>query len=468
MSVSKLLHVFSGFQARERRQLMRDAESGILAATPEELKLLIHLEQLDSRKELSAYKREEAMNLLFPGFNEDDQRMRLLESTLLDRLEVYLINLELLHDQDTRTLLAATAYHRRNLPKAFRYEADQLQKAVDGIVDADGLLVRYELSRLQLQHNSRNLSRKQPLDFNRVVESLDAWYIASKLKHACEIINARNVLTVDAELRLMDEVRKMADTSPFINEPVVAAYRLVYDSLTQPDQEQVIDELQQFMRERGWKFPFSEQRELFQYMKNYCIKKLNTGKTEYTQKLYSIYKLTLDNEAFLEDEPLSPFEFKNMVTIALRLGEFEWVEKFIPMHLKYLQKEYRLNAETYNLGNYHFFRKDYKATLRLFQQVEFTDVFYALDVRSILLKIYFEQQDDDLFFYQASSFRTFLSRHKQVSAYQRIIYRNFIRFAALILRAEGDPQKLNAIAKEMEEVKQVADIRWLREKCHIE
>jgi hypothetical protein len=465
MSVSKLLHVFSGFEARERRQLVRDAELGILTASPDELKLLIHLEQLENRSELSSYKREAAMNLLFPHFKGDDQRMRLLESTLLNLLEDFLVALELRRNGDTRTLLAATAYNRRNLNKAFRYEADQLQKTVDGIVDADGLLVRYELSRLRLQHDSQNLSRKQPLDFNRVVESLDSWYIASKLKHACEIINARNVLSVDAELRLINEVRNLADNSPFNNEPAVIAYRLIYDSLTQPDQESVIDELQQFMREKGWKFPFAEQRELFQYMKNYCIKKLNTGKTEYTQKLFSIYQLTLDNVAFLEDEPLSPFEFKNMVTIALRLGEFEWVNKFIPSHLKYLQKEYRLNAETYNLGNYHFFCKDYKATLRLFQQVEFTDVFYALDVRSILLKIYFEQHDEDLFYYQASSFRTFLSRHKQVSSYQRTIYRNFIRFAALILKAEGDPQKLNSIAEEMEKVKQVADIRWLREKC---
>jgi hypothetical protein len=466
MSLSKLQHVFSGLSVRERRQLVRDAETGGFSANLDEVKLLIHLEELSVANELSTYSREAAMNTLFSAFEGDDQRMRLLESGLLRRIENYLVELELRLDPPQRTLLAATAYNRRNLPKAFRYEADQLQKSMEGAVDPDGLLLRYELARLRLQHDSRNQSRKQPLDFNRVVESLDAWYVAAKLKHACEVINARNVLAVDAELRLMEEVRLLAATPPFADEPAVAAYRMVYDSLTNPEHEEIIGHLQQFMREKGWKFPFEEQRELFQYMKNFCIKKLNTGKTEYTQQLFDIYKLTLDNVALLEDEPLSPFEFKNMVTIALRIGEFAWVEKFIPSHLKYLLPEHRVNAETYTMGNYHFFRKDYKSTLRLFQQVEFTDVFYALDVRSILLKIYFEQQDEDLFFYQASSFRTFLSRHKQVSAYQRTIYKNFIRFAALLLKADGETQKLAAIARELEEVKQVADIRWLREKCN--
>lgn len=465
MPETKLSHVFAGLSVRERRQLIRDAEAGVFPVTPDEVKLLNHLDELASGSKLSTYSRDFAMKNIIPALAEDDQRMRLLESGLLDKMENYLVQLEIRLDTGRRTLLAAAAYNRRHLPKAFQYEADRLQKSLQGAADPDGLLLRYELARLQLQHDSKTMSRKHALDFNRVIASLDSWFVASKLKHACEVINARNVMTVDAKLLLMEEVRQLADTHPFSEEPAVMAYRMVYDSLTRPEQEEVITSMQLFMREKGWKFPFREQRELFQYMKNYCIKKLNTGKTEYTQQLFAIYKLTLANQDLLADEPLSPFEFKNMVTIALRLGEFDWVDKFIPGHLKYLQPEYRQNAEIYNRGNYHFFRKEFKATLRLFQQVEFSDVFYALDVRSILLKIYFEQREEDLFFYQASSFRTFLSRHKQVSAYQRTIYRNFIRFASALLNADGDPDKLSAISREMEAVQQVADIRWLREKC---
>ena len=113
------------------------------------------------------------------------------------------------------------------------------------------------------------------------------------------------------------------------------------------------------------------------------------------------------------------------------------------------------------------FRSDYRSTLRLLQQVEFSDVFYALDVKSIILKAYFEQGEEELFSYQASAFRTFLSRNRQVSDYQRIIYRNFIKFAAQLMKAEGHPDEIKKITDEMEAVKQVADIRWLREKVQL-
>ncbi|MFM8432713.1 MAG: hypothetical protein ACKOA1_07950, partial [Bacteroidota bacterium] len=388
-----------------------------------------------------------------------------LESGFLEQVERFLVVRRILNDSELYNRLSMQVYSDRGLSKNYKYAAGRHLESTEQTAGGDRWYQKYEAARSALSFDSRHQSRKKPLAFAEVMDALDAFYLAGKLRHACEIINARNVLGIDAELRLMDEVRSLSDQHPFKDDSAIKCYRLVYDSLVNPDDETFVETFSGFMKVEGSRFSYSEQRELFQYLKNYCIKKLNTGRTDYTRRLFEIHELNLSDKKLLADEPMSPFEFKNIVTIALRLGETDWVKNFIPSHLEYLSPEHRHNADVYNQANYHYFCKDYKTTFKLLQKVEFTDVFYALDARSILLKSCFEQREEELFAYQASAFRTYLSRNRRVSEYQRTIYRNFIRFASMLLKAEGDTQSIKRIEAEMETVKQIADLRWLREQA---
>ncbi len=152
------------------------------------------------------------------------------------------------------------------------------------------------------------------------------------------------------------------------------------------------------------------------------------------------------------------------MTIGLRLKEYDWVRAFLDRELRRLPEKERSNAQRYNLGNYFFHTGQYHAAIRIFQQVEFSDLYYQLDVRAILLKVYFELGEEELFDYHASAFRTFLSRNRKVSDYQRLIYRNFISFASRTLRKQDDPIALKGLLQEISQNRRVADIRWLEDK----
>jgi hypothetical protein len=93
--------------------------------------------------------------------------------------------------------------------------------------------------------------------------------------------------------------------------------------------------------------------------------------------------------------------------------------------------------------------------------VEFSDVYYQLDSKSILLKTYFELEETESFFYHASAFRVFLKRNKLVSDYQRTIYLNLIRYASQLMRAEGQQKKIAVIKKKIETNRNIADLNWL-------
>ena len=112
-----------------------------------------------------------------------------------------------------------------------------------------------------------------------------------------------------------------------------------------------------------------------------------------------------------------------------------------------------------------FSNGDYHQALRLLQNVEFTDLYYQLDMRSVILKCYYEMQDADALNYHLSAFRLFLSRNKVVSEYQRTIYRNLIKFAGKLMNAKGNPEKTKALKNEIENTKQIADLNWIKKKA---
>ena len=100
----------------------------------------------------------------------------------------------------------------------------------------------------------------------------------------------------------------------------------------------------------------------------------------------------------------------------------------------------------------------------MISKTEFTDLYYQLDSRSILLKCYYETGDTDGLLYFIPSFKMFLKRNKLISEYQRTIYSNLVKFTNMLVRYDGDVKKLKVLFEKVGEVKQIADVRWLTTK----
>lgn len=394
----------------------------------------------------------------------NDKHMRYLLSFLTGHMENYLVQKDLESEKVEFLNLKHRALASRGKLKSATYVSSLLEKELESIHSAESFRLRFHSSMQSMEMNAKQQQRKVPLEFDTALDALDGFYVARKLRLACEIFNAQNILNRQYSIRLLEEIKSIADDEKFKLYPSISVYHLVLKTLTEPDNEEHFRELRSMVLTTGKLFSANEEEELYQYLKNYCIKKLNTGKTNYVNELFDIYKSSLKNSRNLKPGKLSPWEFKNIVTVGLRLREFDWVKSFIDLYVRYLDPQHQKNATVYNMANWHFNKKEYAQTLRLFQQVEFTDLYYQLDTRAILLKTYFETQAVDSFFYHASAFRTFLSRNRLISDYQKKIYRNLIKYSVQLMRDIGNTSKVKEIYDEILEVKQIADFRWLEEK----
>ncbi|MDP6908446.1 MAG: hypothetical protein QF371_03020, partial [Flavobacteriales bacterium] len=184
----------------------------------------------------------------------------------------------------------------------------------------------------------------------------------------------------------------------------------------------------------------------------------------FQQELLSVYKSALERKALLTNGRISQWDFKNVVTVALRVSEFDYARHFIHDYKLLLPLAQRSNALAYNLANLHFYEKNYRAAIKQLQKVGLDDVYYRLDARSILLKSYYELDDYDALFYHATAFRSALKRNRKISNHQRKLYLNLIKHTMSLSRAAGEKTKVGALKERVRNNPNVADLSWLEAK----
>lgn len=395
----------------------------------------------------------------------NDKHWRYLTSALCTHAENFLAWRYFQNNQKEILLAKATILAQRDCEKAYDYTYIDINRHINATThEAEHYQFVFSALNTHIGYMAQKQKRKYKLPFDDAMHNLDCYYVAKKIQLYCDMLNAQNILSGDFKVTLLDEIKQLIHKKHFRQVPAVEIYYTIMLTLTEPEDEKHFDALKELLHTKAQLFPPLEQRDLYQYLKNYCIKKINQGSREYVRTLFNTYKEILANKKIMNVDFFSQWEYKNVVTIALRLGEKAWAKNFIEGYNVYLQPAERKNAFTYNMANWYFFEKRYNMVLKLLQEVEFTDLYYQLDSKSILLKTYYEQGDEEMFLFHVGAFKIFLKRNKTISEYQRKIFNNLIKYTLKLLRAGGRSLKVKTVNAEIKTVKQIADLGWLEEK----
>lgn len=306
-------------------------------------------------------------------------------------------------------------------------------------------------------------------------DQLDTYFIVAKLKYGVEMANRQNVVAQDFDRGLLEYVLKYCDDRPELldKQPEIGIYYQVYRCLTLEEPEEAFADLLLRLGSHSDQFPKPELREMYGYAINFCIKQINRGQSQYLNLLLELYQRALDSEAMYIDGWLSQWDYKNIVSASLKAGRFDWCAGFIEAYKEKVEPGSRENAHTYNLASLFFEQGEYGQTLRLLQHVEFSDVFYHLGSKVLLLKSFFELNDYDALSSLCDSFKIYLKRNKTLSKYHYTVNWNLISFtrklADIRRKAAFTPQvasqeKLVQLQEAIAAKGSVAQLAWLRKK----
>ncbi len=397
------------------------------------------------------------------GYNKKEQSY--LTGDLSTYLQTFLVYRHAYNNDAIYNNLLLKELAKRNTAKPFHTLYKETKTRQENITaDANGYYYLYEAEKKHYELSLVTEERSTIPDFKSISNYLDSHYILHKLKLFCEIANYRNVMSSHFEPLLYNEIISEVGSGKFKPVKQIMIYYYVLMTLTKPDDDNHFINLRETVMKSSADFDSDELMDFYHYLKNYCARKINAGVLAYRKTLIGIYKEMMSVKNLFRKQWLSQWDYKNAVTVSLRENEFIWAKSFIEKYVSYLAAPERKNAYRYNLAAWNFAKGNFKEARKLLQFVNMNDVFYRLDARLMMFKIYFELDDHHALYFQISSFKKFLQRNRQISDYQKSIYINFLKKAGELQKAFNSKAMLKKLQIELKHAKDVADVQWLREK----
>ncbi len=303
----------------------------------------------------------------------------------------------------------------------------------------------------------------QKLNLVDIDMNLNYFYFAEKLKYYCLLLSWSKMTHVEKNVSLIPEIITEIKNQDYLNIPAIAIYYQIYLTYLEPDTEQHFDKLKELIKKYIHLFPPEDSRDVINAAINYTIQKHNGGKLSFLYENLLLYKEGLEKGIIFSNGELSHWAYKNIVTIALRLNEFNWVEEFIETYGNRINKEYRDNAINYNKALLHFYRKEYDKAIPLLQKVQFDEVNYGLGAKSLLLATFYELDEIDALNSFYESFKLFVQRNKNITEERKKSYLQLIKFTKKLTDLSIDREQVQKLKNEIQS-SQAMSKKWLLEK----
>lgn len=461
MENSKLVQLLKTFNTQELREFKEFMQSPLFNKKQDLVNFYLYLKKIAPDFPSKKLPKKVVFNRLYPNQKYNDKQMRYLMSFTLKLAEQF-IGWKKYQEQEvlvkTHTLESLVERNlEKNYQNIFQHTEEELNKKP--LRNANYYQEKYLLAEVSNKHFDTKNLRKFNHKLQEVANYFDVYYLSQKLKYSCEMMSMQRFLSADYSQNLIEEIGRFLQKSSYENIPAIALYHQVFLTLTEEHNEHHFEKLTLLIDEYIGSFSDEEMQGFYSHALNYCIRKMRQKDEKYVEKALQIYIKGVENKLLLQNGFLSPWNYKNIVKLGLRLQKFEWTEQFIKQYTDILEEKYRLNAFNYSLADLSYHKQSIETALTHLREVEFTDIFFTLDAKIMLLKIYYDNQEEEALFSLLTSFKIFLKRNKLISNEVRSTYENFINLLSQILKS--DKSAVTALTEKINDTPLLTDRNWL-------
>ncbi len=472
----KLFEMLSTMNRREMTRFREFAESPYHNKHREVRALVAYLSRIFPDFSERYCNREAVFRQLFPGEDHDQARLALVFTYTRRLLERFLAQEPFEGADAERQLLVLGELRRRKLFDLYEKSLPRAEASIGaGSSSGSGLYYRHYRLASEADRYFTQVERRRTDDSLQMKENqLDKFYLAEKLRDACEMQVRRHILKIDYSSRLLEAVlREVGDNiAEYARDPAISLYYRIFLMVSREDPRYYEDALAALLEQESG-FSAGEQAELYNYFQNYCIRRINSGDERFLGEIFQLYKRLLDKALLYEDGILSEWHYKNIVTTGIRLRQMDWVRQFIETQKERLAPEARDNAYRFNLASYYHAAGLYDKVLRLLLQVEYSDLRYSLGAKALLLRTYYELREFEALDSLVGSMRQYLQRNQLMADFHRNGHHNLFKFTrrAAHIRAnlgfvgpEKSRQELERLRSDAARAGEIFNKSWLMEK----
>jgi hypothetical protein len=401
-------------------------------------------------------------NALFAKELDPHKRLNHLSNYLLEAVEHFLaleVQAEQTHEQHVATVKALRHLKLNESSVAMlRYARRRLE--TDAMRGADYYRVDYQLN-LEAYYLSLQQGRDKSTNVQDLAFAQDVALIIEKLRTGCILLSHEAVSKQSYDKGLLNSVLAFLKDHAYLEIPAIAVYYHGYYALLGEQADFHFKQLKSLLQQHGGHFSAAETHDLYLLAINYCIRRINLADEHFYREVFELYQSWLEQGALLEDGTLSRWTYNNVTMTALRLREYQWVERFLHRYASYLPEEHREAAFHFNLSRFFYDTGNYQQAMQNLLRMEYDDVLQNLAAKLLLAKIYYEQEAIGALENQLDSIQIYL-RRKKVLGYHKNNYNAILRFMRKLLSVnQNDPSELRALRKLIQEEPVLTEREWM-------
>lgn len=479
MKNNRIIVLLKGLNKREFGRFLLYIDSPFFNQNSKLIKLVKYLEPLYPDFPIKKIQKEALFEHLYgKTIPFETQKVHDHLSQLLRLFEGFITQEKIREDTVTRELFLLDGLREKGMDKQFQRVYKRLEGRLEKEknMDSSFFLHQYQMLERKAEFHDQRQKRGKHQEFSQILISLKSHYLGASLQYACEILNRSGIAKREMEVnqQFIKEIKNELEKegNPYLKNPNISIYYKILLNLQEPEEISHYDDLKKLLTRYSASFDKSEAKVMYAYAQNYCIRQANRGNAQFYQELFELYQGLLENGLLNTDSEELPHEhYKNITTLGLMLKKYDWVEHFLEEYKTRLHDSVQENAHSYNLANYYYETDQHQKAMRLLQQVEFTDVYYNVSARAILLRIFFESRDFESIKYVSQAFQAYLKRNKAIPNMQYKRYSNFLLLLKKMVRIHDKKHRLSKVELleeievlegELTKLKQVSFGSWIR------
>jgi hypothetical protein len=467
MRNTKLYSILDSFDKQETNKLRKYLNSGYFNKNQTLIDLFELLAADAASEKKSDLEKENVWILLKLGLHFDDVRFRKFYSDLLKLVEGFLCQQVYEADPVRQAADLIRAVGQRKIEKLYNSTMKTARRVSETqpFRHSEFHLKQYLIELNYYRMMEFETKRGVRTNFEEIATNLDAFYLAEKLRISASVLTQQHFVSQEYKVQLIEEVLEHIRREDYQNTPAVVVYFQVYLTVSEQDNFEHYFKLKELLGKYGLAFPQDEAITIYYSAINYCIRQINHGNLQFNQELFDLYNDLIDRDILFLNDELSPWDFRNIVLVGLRIGQYQWVENFINNFNYKIPDLYRENAVTFNLAQLFFYQKKYDRVIEKLRNVEYEDVSYNLNSKTMLLTTYYETEELEPLYSLFDSFRTYINRQNNIPKDRKENYKNLIKFTKKLTRImPGDEAAIKRLEAEIHETRNVASLKWLQEK----
>jgi len=474
MHQSKLIQVLKIFKHTDLQQLQKFVASPFFNDNERLIQLLqlitIHAPTYTAQ-ELS--KPRVHAHIFQEGYNRGNApKLRRLMSSLLKLVEQYIAHQQLKDNTTQMQLDVLQFYNKKRLHYPAKDVLKRLHKWQSNTTNTEEhYYTDFKIAQGYSDWQRLKDPRNQLVDFTIPMMALDSLHIVKKLQLACLVYNKSHSFKNEASVFMLTELLESLPNSAYFQIPAVSLYYYAVQLLLFPDKRAYFDLLQQRLLQYITQLPAIQLQQLFGITKNHCIRQINRGRLVFYEPLFELYKTDLAYEISVANGYFTAGNFKNMITVGLRMGAYDWVKYCLDTHITQVDPKLQTDVYNYNVANWHFYQQQFNEAIKYLHAVQYNDVFYQIDSRKLLLKIYYELREMVALEALMNSFRVMIHRFQQkksIAEYHQQTNRHFINFLYKIIRLlPHQKDKVTAIIEQIHATNELSERQWLLAKLYL-